>query len=139
MIEERQIHNPIKNQEPRTKNRLAADAVLGSHFSVLLRQALWFRLLLFLGVVVLLSLVGAGLGRGFGADSQSALIAQTVGPQLAPTPTVAMLPTAGVAPITAPALPPVASGGAPTPWVLPTRASPVNGSAWPVLLEESFD
>jgi hypothetical protein len=166
MIEERTYQEPrTKNQEPlrpgseqaRTENwfhtnkpeakatkPFMASEVLGSpkgtRFLVLLRQARWFRLLLFLGVVVLLSLAGAELGRGFGADSQPALIVQTIEPASASAPTAAPLPTSvSVAPIVAPAATPGASAGAPTAAALPAPGPPVNGSAWPVLLDESFD
>jgi hypothetical protein len=118
------------------RRRLFQLSILNSQFS-----SRWFRLILLLGVVALLALAGARLGRGFGADSQSALMPQAIGPTSAPAPTSAVLPTAAAAAIgVAPAAPSTgALSSTPVPSAPPAPAPPVNGSAWPVLLEESFD
>ena len=105
MIEERQNapvgsrQSSVSSRQSPGSSRQSADRRVFrwrvSQFSMLNSQSSsrWLRLILFVGVVVLLSLAGAGLGRGFGADVQPALLAQTIGPQ--PTPAESRRPSSG--------------------------------------------
>jgi len=138
VIEERQNAPVARRQsvgDAVFRRRVFQFSILNSQFS-----SRWFRLLLLLGAIVLVSLVGAGLGRGFGAGTQSALIAQTIVPPAVSTPSpVVLATTAPATPITAPASPPSGLSSTPVPTAQPTPPAPVNGSAWPVLQQESFE
>src|SRR4051812_37194915 len=103
----------------------------------------WVRLLLLTVAVGTLALIGATLGRGFGAGD--AVVSQALGPTVAavatavpqPANTAAQVPTAVPLPVVA-AAPAAPSVGVPPAAPVPLDMAQV-AERWPLLAEERFD